>query len=127
MAHLVSPRFILTQITFILGRTTDVQPCVVYYNKKMKNMKYRIAKKGETTTPRYEVPTASVTFWSTGEVGGTVQVFTRCHKGLEAAIELANSLETFVVAFNADCSTETVWTHPKIDALKAAEMLNYYK
>jgi hypothetical protein len=80
----------------------------------MKNMKYRIAKKGETTTPRYEV-------------GGTVQVFTRCHKGLEAAIELANSLETFVVAFNTDCSTETVWTHPKIDALKAAEMLNYYK
>ena len=114
MAHLVSPRFILTQITFILGRTTDVQPCVVYYNKKMKNMKYRIAKKGETTAPRYEV-------------GGAIKSFARSHKGLEKAIALADELETFVVAFNADCSTETVWTHPKIDALKAAEMLNYYK
>ena len=76
-------------------------------------MKYRLAKKGETTTPRYEV-------------GGTVQEFTRSHKGLEAAIELANELHTFVVAFNADCSTETVWTHESIDALKAAEMLNHY-
>ena len=77
-------------------------------------MKYRIAKKGETTTPRYEV-------------GGSVKNFPRNHKGLESAIELANELETFVVAFSVDCSTETVWTHQSIDALKAAEMLNYYK
>ena len=77
-------------------------------------MKYRIAKKGETTHPRYEV-------------GGSVKEFSRNHKGLEAAIELANSLKTFVVAFSVDCSTETVWTHESIDALHAAEMLNYYK
>ena len=83
-------------------------------SKQFKIMNYRIAKKGETTHPRYEV-------------GGAIKSFPRSHKGLEKAIALANELETFVVAFSVDCSTETVWTHESIDALHAAEMLNHYK
>jgi len=68
-------------------------------------MNYRLAKKGETTNPRYTV--------YDGEGGVD---FTRTHEGLEAAITLANELKSFIVATNVNCTTEKVWTHPELKA-----------
>lgn len=81
-------------------------------------MKYRLAKKGETQTPRYGV-------WTPEEYDGNGE-FPKTHKGLEQAIELASEFESFVVAENADCTSETVWTHPKLQDRIDEERCAYY-
>ena len=78
----------------------------------------RLAKKGETQTPRYGV-------WTPEEYDGDSE-FPKSHSGLEQAIELANAFESFVVAENADCTNETVWTHPALRASIEKKRCAYY-
>ena len=84
-----------------------------------KIMMYRLAKRGETQTPRYGV-------WTPEEYDGDGE-FPKTHEGLEQAIELANIFKSFVVAENADCTSETVWTHPELKAASDKERCAYYE
>ena len=80
--------------------------------------RYRLAKRGETQTPYYGV-------WTPEEYTGPTE-FPKSHKGLEAAIQLANSFESFVVAHNADCTTENVYTHDALQASIDQDKCDYY-
>jgi len=79
-------------------------------------MKYRLAKRGETTTPHYGVWTPD---------GGVD--FPKSIEGLESAIELASKHKSFVVATNVDCTTEKVWTHPELQAASDRDRCAYYE
>ena len=80
--------------------------------------RYRLAKRGETQTPYYGV-------WTLEEYDGNRE-FPKTHKGLEEAIQLANKFESIVVAHNADCTTETVWTHSELTAAIEKDRCDYY-
>lgn len=86
---------------------------------KNQNPRYRLAKRGETQTPYYGV-------WTPDEYTGNSE-FPKSHKGLEAAIRLADAFESFVVAHNADCTTETVWTHSELTAAIEKDRCDYYR
>ncbi len=97
----------------------------LWYTRRMKNMKknhqmpYRLAKRGETQTPFYGV-------WTPEEYNGNSE-FPKSHKGLEEAIQLANAFESFVVSHNADCTSETVWTHAELQAAIDEDRCAYYE
>ncbi len=80
--------------------------------------RYRLAKRGETQTPYYGV-------WTLEEYDGDRE-FPKTHEGLEKAVQLANKFESFVVAHNADCTTETVWTHSELTAAVEKDRCDYY-
>ena len=64
--------------------------------------------------------------WTPEEYDGDDE-FPKTHEGLEQAIELANIFKSFVVAENADCTSETVWTHPELKAASDKERCAYYE
>ena len=82
-------------------------------------MPYRLAKRGEPQTPFYGV-------WTPEEYNGNSE-FPKSHKGLEEAIQLANAFESFVVSHNADCTSETVWTHAELQAAIDEDRCAYYE
>jgi hypothetical protein len=88
-------------------------------NKNNHQMPYRLARRGETQTPYYGV-------WTPDEYDGDSE-FPKTHEGLEQAIQLADIFESFVVAHNADCTTENVWTHEELQASIDKDRCDYYK